>query len=118
MRATAPPVASRRPVPLLRPQHGPPPARPSRRRRSALRLVAVNARPRRRRVPLPPPQLRLVRGRAPMLALPRRPAPAAPRARPAETSSRLGQLMFVLTMAAIGLAALATSVGQILSQRM
>ncbi|MEW6271701.1 MAG: hypothetical protein AB1689_20650, partial [Thermodesulfobacteriota bacterium] len=108
---------SRRLAPLARPLPGPPPARPARRRRSALRLVASNARPRRSRVQVPRPELRLVPGRAPMLALPRRTAPP-PRPRPAATSSRLGQLVFVLTMAAIGLAALATSVGQILNQRM
>jgi hypothetical protein len=61
------------------------------------------------------PALRLIRGRSPRL-LPSRPPPrprtvAPPRA-------RVGQLVFVLAMAAVGLVALATSVGQILARVM
>ncbi|HEY8515041.1 MAG TPA: hypothetical protein VIS07_05985 [Candidatus Binatia bacterium] len=119
LRAMTPRPLARRYQTLVRPLPGSPPARPPRRRSRALRLVVNNAHPIRGLRPKSRPELRLIRGRAPMLAVPRRPpTPVLPRKRPAETSSRLGQLVFVLTMAAIGLAALATSVGQILQQRM
>jgi len=101
-----------------RPGALPPPARPGRPRprRRWLRLVVVNARPRRRRRELDKPVLRLLRGRAPSLARPRRVAP--PRIEPPEPRSRVAQLVFVMALAAIGLVALATSVGQILTRTM
>lgn len=95
------------------------PAKPARRRRARhLRLVVANVRPRWRR-PVVPPALRLIRGRAPLLALPpRRPAP--PQVRPAESEprSRVAQLAFVVAMTAIGLVALATSLGQLFARGM
>jgi hypothetical protein len=80
--------------------------------------VAVNARPRRSRTVTAPPELRLIPGRAPRLLAPprRRSAEAATPPRP--RSARSGQLIFVLAMAGIGLAALATSLGQILARGM
>jgi len=105
-----------------RPRALPPPARrakPKRPRPRHLRLVAVNLRPRRRRTStvVERPQLRLLRGRAPSLALPRRRA-AVPRVKPPEPKSRVAQLAFVMAMAAIGLVALATSVGQLVTSGM
>lgn len=115
LRAQAMPPATRRGLaPLRRPAE---PAKP-RRRAPHLRLVVVNARPLRSFAAAAPPALRLVRGFAPVgLAKPRAARPPA-RKRNAPAATRAGQLVFVLTMAAVGLAALATSVGQILSQRM
>jgi hypothetical protein len=95
------------------------PAKPKRPRPRHLRLVAVNARPRRRRsgAVVERPQLRLLRGRAPSLALPRRRAAVA-RVAPPAPKSRVAQLAFVMAMAAIGLVALATSVGQLVTSGM
>lgn len=128
-RLTPPPAAARRGTGAER--RGTAPARPStsapaatpvkqRRRPRHLRLVAFNARPRWRR-PLPPPVLRLVRGRAPSLALPRARRIAAATARPtrpAVRQSRAAQLLFVAAMAAVGLVALATSIGQVVTSGM
>jgi hypothetical protein len=78
----------------------------------------ANARPRWRR-PTSRPSLRLIRGRALLLALPPRRATLPPkRPEPQEPRSRLAQLAFVVAMTAIGLVALATSVGQILARGM
>ena len=95
------------------------PAKPAKRRRARhLRLVVANVRPRWRR-PVVKPTLRLIRGRAPLLALPpRRPAPAQTRAVQPEPRSRVAQLAFVVAMTAIGLVALATSLGQLFARGM
>ena len=91
---------------------------PLRRRAQHLRLVANNARPRWRR-PASPPALRLIRGRAPLLAIPPRRAVTTQTPSTAqEPRSRVAQLAFVVAMTAIGLVALATSVGQILARGM
>ena len=95
-----------------------PATKPLRRRPRHLRLVASNARPRWRR-PAAPPSLRLIRGSALLLTLPPRRVTQMP-VRPAdqEPRSRVAQLAFVVAMTAIGLVALATSVGQILARGM
>jgi hypothetical protein len=91
---------------------------PKRRRARHLRLVAANLRPRWRR-PVTPPTLRLIRGRAPLLALPpRRPSPQQARPAHPEPRSRVAQLAFVVAMTAIGLVALATSLGQLFARSM
>ena len=94
-------------------------AKPVKRRRARhLRLVVANVRPRWRR-PVAPPELRLIRGRAPLLALPpRRPAPAQVRSVEPEPRSRVAPLAFVVAMTAIGLVALATSFGQLFARGM
>jgi len=109
----------RRTAPLARPRPAKQPAQLPRHRSRRLRLVVVNARPRRRRTPLAKPSLRLLHGNAPRLAMPRQVVPR-PRTRPnnGEARSRVAQLVFVVAMAAVGLAALATSVGQILARGM
>jgi hypothetical protein len=104
----------RRVGPLARPL--PVPAK-KRRRPHRLRLVVVNLRPRRRRDVRPKPSLRLVRGGALSVVPQPRPRPRPLRA-PSPRPSRVGQLVFVVAMAAVGLAALATSVGQILARAM
>ena len=103
---------------LPAPRRSIPPAPPRRRRVAHLRLVSVNARPRWRR-PAPSPALQLIRGRGVLLALPPRRA-TPPRARNVEREprSRMAELAFVVAMTAIGLIALATSVGQILARGM
>jgi hypothetical protein len=95
------------------------PAKPAKRRRARhLRLVVANVRPRWRR-PVTKPELRLILGRAPRLALPpRRPAPPQVRPVQAEPRSRVAQLAFVVAMTAIGLVALATSFGQLFARGM
>jgi hypothetical protein len=101
-----------------RPRALPAPARPARVRTRRLRLVVVNARPRRRRQNGAQPVLHLLRGRAPALASPRRAATPPPRVATREPKSRVAQLAFVMAMAAVGLVALATSLGQVLTRGM
>lgn len=114
----APPTA-RRLAPLVRPQPERRTTRAPQRRVRRLKLVASNARPRRSTTVTSPPELRLIRGRAPWLLAAPRPLPrAAPRRRSRAHATRSGQLLFVLAMAGIGLAALATSLGQILARAM
>jgi len=115
-REAAPQQEARHARALVRAQPRTTPVRAPRPRSRRLRLVVVNARPRRRRTASPKPVFQLVRGRAPALALPRRVVPAAPPQR--QEPSRVAQLVFVVAMAAVGLAALATSVGQILARSM
>jgi hypothetical protein len=94
------------------------PAPPRARQRPAwLRLVWVNRSPRRTRAVAVKPALRLIRGHAPRIVS----RPPLRRPRPAlrqRSRSRAGQLAFVAAMAAVGLIALATSVGQILARAM
>ena len=105
----------RRVGPLARPRPLPPTTKP-RRRSHRLRLVVVNVRPRRPREHVVKPSLRLIRGSA-LATVPRRRPPVRPK--PAsKPRSRVAQLVFVVAMAAVGLAALATSVGQILARAM
>ena len=71
------------------------------------------------RRPTTPPALRLIRGRALLLAIPpRRVVTTQTPAAAQEPRSRVAQLAFVVAMTAIGLVALATSVGQILARGM
>lgn len=114
----AEPLANARRMAALPAPRRAPAKTPARRRARHLRLVANNARPRWRR-PATQPELRLIRGRAPLLALPPRRvvAPQTPAAEH-EPRSRVAQLAFVVAMTAIGLVALATSVGQILARGM
>ena len=114
----AEPLANARRIAVLPAPRPVPATKPLRRRPSHLRVVASNARPRWRR-PAAPPSLRLIRGSALLLTLPPRRV-AQPPARPAahEPRSRVAQLAFVVAMTAIGLVALATSVGQILARGM
>ena len=118
-RRAEPLATARRMAALPAPRRGAPVQPPARRRRSRhLRLVSVNARPRWRR-PAAPPALHLIRGRGVLLALPPRRATAVPlRPTEQEPRSRIAQLAFVVAMTAIGLVALATSVGQILARGM
>lgn len=113
--------AVRRLAPLVRPQPEHRTTRAPKRRLRRLKLVASNVRPRRSATVTAPPELRLIRGRAPWLLGAARPLPRGapqPRPRSRSTASRSGQLVFVLAMAGIGLAALATSLGQILARVM
>lgn len=111
-------AGARRGAALPAPRRHVPVKPPARRKARHLRLVVTNARPRWRR-PTSRPELRLIRGRALLLALPpRRPALPPRRPEPQEPRSRIAQLAFVVAMTAIGLVALATSVGQILARGM
>lgn len=119
-RAQPPLAAGRRAGALPAPRrHAPTPAPKTKPRRRArhLRLVVANVRPRWRRASAKP-TLRLIRGRAPRLALPPRRAAVPVNVKREEPRSRAAQLVFVVAMAAIGLVALATSVGQILARGM
>lgn len=114
----AEPVANARRMAALPAPRQTPVKPPARRRARHLRLVASNARPRWRR-PAAAPTLRLIHGRALLMALPpRRVALPATPAIAHEPRSRVAQLAFVVAMTAIGLVALATSVGQILARGM
>ena len=114
----AEPLANARRMAALPAPRSVPAKAPVRRRAKHLRLVANNARPRWRR-PTTPPALRLIRGRALLLAIPpRRVVTTQTPAAAQEPRSRVAQLAFVVAMTAIGLVALATSVGQILARGM